>query len=87
MQAVNRLHLTNSAPFFQSRWCHQCPFLHHLWQQIQAEFLPFASTPAFQEISFISRMLCGLRMMPKLIAASLQLGNLHFRPFQRLTGL
>ena len=36
------------APLFQSRWCHQYPLLHYLWQQIRADLLPSASTPALE---------------------------------------
>ena len=34
----------------------------------------------WQILYFISRSLCGLRIMPKFVAASLQLNNLIFRP-------
>ena len=33
----------NSAPPFRSRWSRQHPILHYIWQQMQAEFLPYAS--------------------------------------------
>ena len=70
------LQQTNSAPPFQL-WCYQYPFLHHLWQRPS---LCVQSRSC--KISFVSRILCGLKLMPKIIAASSQLGNLFFRPVQ-----
>ena len=34
-----------SGPLFQSKLCHRYSLFHYLWQQIQASFHPFASTP------------------------------------------
>ena len=40
------LQQTSSAPPFQLKWCRQYPFLNYLWQQIHADGLPCAPTPA-----------------------------------------
>ena len=54
------LQQTNSAPLFQSRWCHHYSVRHHLRQQIQADGLPFASTPALgSDILLLARTLWG----------------------------
>ena len=44
MHEVTRCHKTNSAPNLQFGWYHQFPVLHNLWQEIQADYLPLAST-------------------------------------------
>ena len=45
-QAVTRCNKRTRHHPFHTRWLHQHPVLHDLWQQIQADVLPYASTPA-----------------------------------------
>ena len=50
----------------------QHPFFHDLWQQIQAGFLPFAPSPAYEkDIHHFAHLLWGSGWCPKFIAASL----------------
>ena len=98
-QTITRCTKRTRLHAFKSRWCHQCPFLHYLWQQMQADVLPFASTPALERYPSPRAQcvcVCGLRMMPKIhcselppkfISASFQVGNLFFRPIEMLRDL
>ena len=74
------LQQTSSAPPLQFKWCHRYPVLHHPWQQVQADVLPFASTPARERYPS-SRETCG---GSRIRQNSLQRACLFFKPIQTL---
>ena len=71
------LQQTNSAPHIRSRLVSSIP---NTPQPVGSRFklMFFHPHQLSREVSFISRILCGLKKMPEFIAASLQLGNLLF---------